>query len=292
MGEAAFSYPSSSIKRYRRTKREMEIVRQAIHKVTSEDPPMTVRQVFYQLVSRGVIEKTEAEYNSTVVRLLTDMRRAKEIPFGWIADNTRWMKKPRTYSSAEDALTETAQYYRKDYWSDLDEYVEIWLEKDALSGVFYEETKVWGVPLMVTRGYPSLSFVYEAADSIRDEDKPTFLYYFGDHDPSGIDIPRVVERGIREFAPEAEIHFERIAVSPEQISRWNLPTRPTKKTDTRSKKFQGESVEVDAITPRTLRSLVRECVDRHIDSATLRQLQLTEAAERASMCRMAEVFTG
>lgn len=289
---ARLVYQSSSIRRSRRTKTEMAGIREAIYQVTSEDPPMTVRQVFYQLVSRGVIAKTEGAYNGTVVRLLTDMRREQEIPFGWIADNSRWMRKPRTYSSAEDALNDTAQYYRKDYWADLDEYAEVWLEKDALAGVLYKETQKWGVPLMVTRGYPSLSFIYEAADSIRDEDKPTFLYYFGDYDPSGIDIPRVVERGLREFAPEAEIHFERVAVTPLQIDTWNLPTRPTKKSDTRSKGFSGESVEVDAIPPIFLREMVRARLERHIDAATLKQFELTEAAERATMRRMAEVFTG
>jgi len=283
-------YQSRPINRSRRTKREMGAIREGIHQVTSEDHPMTVRQVFYQLVSRGVIPKTEADYKTTVVRLLTEMTREEEIPFGWIADNTRYMRKPRTYSSAEEALLNTANYYRKDYWDEVDEYVEIWLEKEALMGVLYQETKQWGVPLMVTRGYPSLSFVYSAAEVIRDEDRPTYLYYFGDHDPSSVDIPRVVERGIREFAPEAEIHFEVAAVTPEQIIRLNLPTRPTKMTDTRSKKFEGESVEVDAIPPKTLRSLVRERMERHIDASTLLALQLTEAAERASMVNFARTF--
>ncbi len=281
---------SRPIKRERRTRGEMDGIRGAILDVLSGYHPMTVRQVFYQLVSRGAVAKTEQEYKGTVVRLLTEMRRARDIPFGWIADNTRWMRKPRTYSSVEDALTQTAQYYRKDYWADLDEYAEVWLEKDALAGVLCEETKAWGVPLMVTRGYPSVSFVYEEADSIQDEGKPTYLYYFGDHDPSGLDIPRVVERGIRESAPNAEIHFERVAVTPEQIAKWNLPTRPTKKTDTRCKTFQGESVEVDAIPPGALRALVRECLERHIDAGSLVQFQLTEAAERASMKEMARVF--
>src|SRR5450756_1372657 len=78
----------------RRTRSEMDDIRAAITKILGEIQPATVRQVYYQLVGRGVIAKTEAEYKSTVVRLLTAMRRAKEIPFGWIADNTRWMRKP------------------------------------------------------------------------------------------------------------------------------------------------------------------------------------------------------
>src|SRR5690606_5014507 len=152
----------------------------------------------------------------------------------------------------------------------------IWLEKDALAGVLYQETAKWDVPLMVTRGYPSLSYLHEAAEAISYEEKPTFLYYLGDHDPSGVDIPRNVEARLREFAPEAEIHFDVLAVTPDQIVEYGLPTRPTKKTDSRAKTFEGESVEVDAIPPRELRRIVRESITQHIDEYELEELLRTE----------------
>jgi hypothetical protein len=135
----------------------MDEIRAAITEILGEIQPATVRQVYYQLVGRGVIAKTEAEYKSTVVRLLTAMRRAKEIPFGWIADNTRWMRKPPSFSSLGDMLVESQQLYRRATWDNQDANVEIWLEKDAFSGVLYQETAEFDVPLMVTRGYPSIS---------------------------------------------------------------------------------------------------------------------------------------
>ncbi len=202
-------YRSSSIKRRRRrTKAEIEAIRGAIYEVVAEDYPMTVRQVFYRLVSLGTIDKTEAEYNSTVIRLLSQMRLAEELPFGWIADNTRWMRKPHTYSGLKQVLRETARFYRRALWDDQPVYVEVWLEKDALAGVLYEETAAYDVPLMVSRGYASLSYLYTAAEAISEQDKPAFLYYFGDFDPSGVDIPRNIERRLREFAPDADIHFD------------------------------------------------------------------------------------
>jgi len=67
---------------------------------------------------------------------------------------------------------------------------------------------------MVTRGYPSLSYLYSAAEALEAEEKPCFLYYVGDHDPSGLDIPRRVEEDLRRFAPEVDLHFERVAVTP------------------------------------------------------------------------------
>jgi len=288
---AVAAYRSSPISRHRRTKAEMAAVREAIFRALAQDHPMTVRQVFYRLVSLGTIEKTEGEYQATVVRLLTAMRREGDIPFGWIADNTRWMRKPETYSSLDQALRTTAHFYRRSLWDSQDDHVEVWLEKDALAGVVYEVTAEWDVPLMVTRGYPSLSFLYEAAEAIAAYDKATFLYYFGDYDPSGLDISRAVNAGIREFAPYSELHFQRVAVTAQQITDWSLPTRPTKASDSRSRTFQGDSVEVDAIPPSDLRELVNRCIIRHVDFLALEALKVAEDSERDLLRRMASQVT-
>jgi hypothetical protein len=261
----------------------MANLRTTILQVVKENAPMTVRQVFYQLVSRWAIEKTEAEYKGTVVRLLTDMRIGGSLPFESIADNTRWMRKPRSFSSVEQALRITAETYRRATWDNQAAYVEVWLEKDALAGVVYQETERWDVPLMVTRGYPSVSYLHSAAEAIKSCGKPAYLYYLGDHDPSGVDIPRNVETRLREFAPQAEIHFLRLAVTSKQMVEFALPTRPTKASDSRARNFAGESVEVDAIPPSQLRSLVRSSVEQHINKRALRTLQIAEDSEREAL---------
>jgi hypothetical protein len=282
-------YKTSPIKRRdRRTRSTLQTIRAALYGTLEEDNPATVRQVFYRLVSAGIIEKTEAEYKNTVCRLLALMRREGALPFGWIADNTRWMRKPRTFSGIEDALKRTAEFYRRALWDEQKKYVEVWLEKDALAGVLYPITSEWDVPLMVTRGYPSLSFLYEAAEQIGGTDKPTFIYYLGDHDPSGVNIPKVVERELREMAPDADITFERLAVNVEQIRRFNLQTRPTKTSDSRSKNFKGESVEVDAIPPAMLRNMVNDAIVRHVNKRALKVLQVAEESERGLLRTFAE----
>ena len=283
------TYISRAIKRPRRSQAEMAAIRQAIFDVVFEERPMTVRQTFYRLVSAGVIDKTEAEYNGTIGRLLTVMRRSGEIPWGWITDFTRAMRKPRTFNDLEHAVQHTAAHYRRALWHGLDTRVEIWLEKDALAGVMLEETSTYDVPLMVTRGYPSLTFLHNAGQEIEAARKRTWIYYFGDHDPSGVDIPRKVEAGLREFAPTAEIHFERVAVLPGQIDYFNLPTRPTKRTDTRAKDFDGESVEVDAIAPNILRFMCRRCIKRHLTDDILKTHEVAEESERALLNRWAEI---
>jgi hypothetical protein len=250
-----------------------------------------VRQVFYALTVRGAIAKQEIEYKRTVVRLLTEMREAGQIPFEWIADNTRWMRKPSSFTGVEACLEATANSYRRNLWASMPVYVEIWVEKDALAGVILEETKVYDVPLMVARGYSSVSFLHSAAKAIEAKGKPAYIFHFGDLDPSGVDAARDIEAKLRRYAPDAEIHFERPAVTRAQVEEWNLPTRPTKQTDTRAKKFgSATSVELDAIPADKLRALVRECIDRHIDQDQLKALKVFEESERELLKKWAATY--
>jgi hypothetical protein len=278
-------------KRPRRTKLEVTRIRSAIREILENDNPQTVRQVFYALTVRGVIVKAEIEYQRTVVRLLGEMREAGQIPFSWIADNTRWQRKPATFTGLEACLSNTSKFYRRDLWAAMPMYVEVWCEKDALAGVLMEETEVYDVPLMVARGYSSLSFLYSAAMAIKAKGKPAFVYHFGDLDPSGVDAARDIEAKLRRYAPGAEIHFDRPAVTREQVDRWNLPTRPTKLTDTRAKKFgSATSVELDAIPARQLRELVREVIERHVDREKLALLRVAEASERELLTKWAATY--
>src|SRR5262249_35124305 len=108
---------------------------------------------------------------------------------------------------------------------------------------------MYDVPLMVARGYASLSFLHSAAEYINELDVPAYIYHLGDFDPSGVNAGEKIEQTLRELAPDAEIVFERLAVTQEQIEAWELPTRPTKKSDSRSKNFGDISVELDAVDP-------------------------------------------
>jgi hypothetical protein len=122
----------SPIRRHRRirsTKAEVEARREALLDIIEAGRPMTVRQVFYQATVRGLVEKAESGY-AKVQNDLTLMRRSGELPYYYLADNTRWQRKPRTFGSVKEALEDTARFYRKALWNDADSYVEIWLEKE------------------------------------------------------------------------------------------------------------------------------------------------------------------
>ena len=276
----------------RRTKAEIDQIKRWIHQLCQDMHPMTVRQLFYQLTTHGVIDKTEAEYKQTVCRLTAVMRLAGELPWYWLSDNTRWIRKPDTYGSLDDCLEQAQRAYRRSLWdpNTNDQYVEVWLEKDALSGVLYEVTREYDVPLMVTRGYPSLSYQHSAAMGIKQQlaARGTYgeatIYYFGDFDPSGADISRSTEQRLREFVGNRQsgwLNFKRVAVNHDQIAEMNLPTRPTKTKDSRSKNFGFDySCEVDSIRPDVLRSMVRTSISAHIDTDQIKAAQEIERHER------------
>lgn len=282
------SYEASHIRRHRASAADMKDRHQRLLEIVRAQRPMTVRQVFYQATVEGFIEKSEAGYSKVQIAL-AKMRRDRDMPFGWIVDNTRMQRRPQTFGSVAEALEDTARHYRKSLWRNADCYVEIWLEKDALSGVIWPITNIYDVPLMVARGYSSLSFLHGAAEQISAINKKTHIYHLGDFDPSGVNAGEKIEQTLRELAPDAEIHFERLAVNRDQIREWRLPSRPTKKTDTRAKNFDSTiSVELDAIPPGRLRDLVEKAINRHLSADQLAVLKVAERDERNFFTKLVE----
>lgn len=271
----------------------MEAIREAIEAAVRKDRPMTVRQVFYRMAVQGVVPKQERRGYNTVQRLLVEMRREGRIPYSWIVDSSRTIRRPTTFDSMEDALRNTARAYRRSLWTDLPVYIQIWLEKEALTGVLWDVTDRWDVPLWVSRGYTSLSYLHSGAERIQaaiEAGRRVYVYNFGDHDPSGVNAWEKLQETIRAFIDDPQaVEFERVAVTPEQIDAWDLPSRPTKKSDTRSKAWSaGESVEMDAIPPARLKELVRGCVERHIPRRELDYIRAIEEEERQTLRHIAD----
>jgi hypothetical protein len=255
--------------------------------VLKGDHPMTVRQVFYQLVVRGVIEKTEEQYQGTVIRLLTEMRMAGSIRFDWIVDESRRRISNRTYNSIADAARDTARFYRRSALRECPDYIEIWSEKEALAGVLEDAAGDYDVDVLVSKGMPSLTQLHSSACMIARAaraGKDAFIYQFGDHDPSGVLIPKTIDRRLSELCQKLGCDppsIERVALTKEQITRFNLPTRPTKREGNRhAHKFEGDSVELDALPATELRSMVREVIERHISERNLTVLRAAESSER------------
>jgi hypothetical protein len=130
-----------------------------------EHGPVTVRGLYYQAEVHGVpgIDKTDSSYDK-IQRQVLNLRREGRLDYNDIADSTRWMRKPVTHDSVEDALNETARTYRKSLWRDNDARVAIWAEKDAVAAVLFEITSKYDVGLMVARRFSSETFCFEAVE--------------------------------------------------------------------------------------------------------------------------------
>jgi hypothetical protein len=186
----------------RATKQEMAERRDTLYEIVAQAPPMTVRQVLYQAVVRGLMPKTKEGYNA-VDRTLVYLRESGRMPFEWIVDPTRRALGEAGYkgrSVAEkvaDALAdlEPERHFRG-LWHGLDVYVEVWCEKDALTGVIEQLViSEYDSKLMVHRGYSSSTFLHqEAAKEIAERSAPTFIFYLRDYDPSGKNAAEVAER--------------------------------------------------------------------------------------------------
>jgi hypothetical protein len=215
------------------------------------------------------------------------MRLDDQIPWDWIVDESRRTRQTQTFNSVQDALHHTAQYYRRSALRDCDDNIEIWTEKEALSGIIWDVASEYDVPVVVSKGVPSLTQVYTSFINIRlasAAGKVSYLYQFGDHDPTGCLIPTTIEARLEEFCDKHDCAYpvvKRIALTEKQIRKHRLPKRPTKRDgNTHARTFTGDSVELDALPSNELRNLVRECIERHISAHAVATLRATEESER------------
>jgi hypothetical protein len=283
-------YEASPLKRRRATKAEMEERAEFLIDYAEEHGPVTVRGLYYQAEVQNVpgIDKTDQAYTS-VQRQVLALRRAGRLAYEDISDATRWMRKPTTHTGVRAALEETARFYRKSLWEDAKDYVEIWCEKDALAGVIYPITSLYDVPLMITRGFSSETFCFEAIAARRGDPRPFYVYYLGDFDRAGRDAGRSLEEKLCRFADEEgiEIIFETLAVTEEQISQWDLPTREPKRKSQADKKWPYDfACELDAIPPDDLRAIVEIAINRHLSQRKLKILKVAEESEREIITRL------
>ena len=277
-------------KRFRRTNDQINTLDEAIITAVATERPVTLRGVFYRVVSAGAgaVDKSEAGYQAVGRRLLA-LRRDGRVPYSWITDGSRLIYKPESWGHLDQMLSDAASSYRRALWHDQAVEVIVISEKDAISGVISPITYGWDVELAITRGYSSETFTHSIAATIIDNTaygKTTFVYQLGDHDPSGVDAWRDFKAKVLTFAPDADVVFQRLAVTPAQIEEYALPTRPTKRTDTRSAGFEGESVEVDALPPTVLRSVLQSAIEAHIDPRSLALTRSVEASERERLTAM------
>lgn len=275
----------------KRRRNTQEIIDGA-YEVLAEEHPMTVRQVYYRLVAGQIIKNNRSRYQA-VSRALVDARLKGEIPWEWIEDRLR---KPRQVSMWDDLpgfIEAVRRSYRRDVWADQPEYLEVWLEKDALSGIFEDALRSYGVALNVGRGFDGWDSVKNAASRFRDGEGVSVLY-FGDFDPSGEDMVRSLrDRLANEDLPYGGSLPEivKCALTYEDIARYQLPPDLTKKSDSRRDAFVERwgdvSVELDALPVDVLRERLVGEVEARMD---LEALAATREEERRERRRLDELL--
>jgi hypothetical protein len=238
--------------------------------------PMTVRQAYYQLVSGQVIENSKSQYNS-VSKALVEARKEGIIPWEWIEDRIRRPRMVQAWDGLGDFIEAVRRSYRRNVWESQPQLVECWLEKDALSGIFEELLRPYGVTLNVGRGYDGWSSIHNAADRYADWESVSVLY-FGDFDPSGEDMVRSLRDRLEELGATPRI--VKVSLTMEDIVRYRLPPDPAKLTDTRAKDFIAKngdiSVELDALPLAVLKSKIRQAVEASMDLEALAEVRHTE----------------
>jgi len=247
--------------------------------------PMTVRQVYYQLVSRHAIENSRSSYMA-VCNALRDARIEGTIPWGHIEDRLRRPRQVPMWDNLDDFGEIVFRAYRRDVWETQPTILEAWLEKDALSGIFEEELAPYGITLNVGRGYDGWSSIHEASERYgsgdgNDSGKPVRVIYFGDHDPSGVDMMRSLRDRLASLGSHPDI--ERVAILHEDIERYNLPPDFAKRSDTRARKFiethGDQAVELDALPVAVLRERLIAAITARMDTEALIALWKQEQAD-------------
>jgi hypothetical protein len=280
---------------------------------------LTLRQLYYQFVSRGWIENRDTEYKR-LGSVINDARLAGQLDWNYIVDRTRNLEELAHWGDPAELVKAAAEQYRIQKWAEQDTYVEVWIEKDALKGVLESCCPALDVAFFSCRGYTSQSEIWSAAQRLGrkiDEGKKVVVIHLGDHDPSGIDMTRDIEHRLATFiaqdrlgAPAApaqdlteyiqsyledvedRLVVDRIALNMGQIRRYDPPPNPAKLTDARARGYiaehGGSSWELDALDPATLVALVRGAVERYRDDDRWEEAVDREEDERKVLTATSE----
>lgn len=247
--------------------------------------PITLRGLFYRVVSTGFLPSTDDEHYKRVGRLVTRLRRNGLIPYSWIVDSMRSTDKPSSWSGLEDFAETVRDAYRKDFWEHMPCYVHVFTEKDAIAGVVQPVTREYDVRLSPCRGYTSESFAWGIADLWKRIDKPIYAAYLGDYDPSGFDIERDLRSKLSDLSGR-DFEWVRLGVNASDFNDYNLVRLKPKKKDKRFIKFQKEHgddcAEIDALPPNVIRNLVRSFIENRIPQDEWNRLKEVEAIETES----------
>lgn len=265
----------------------IKLINQVVDEYSSQGYELTLRQTYYQLVARGYIPNNERSYKN-IGNLINDGRLAGLIDWHSITDRTRNLRRNSHWTTPSSVIESAMYSYMLDKWEGQPNYVEVWVEKDALVDIVGQACGSIDTPFFSCRGYTSQSEMWSAAqrfirqNRIRDN---CFIIHLGDHDPSGIDMTRDIQERLWMFGADVEV--KRVALTMEQVQTYNPPPNPAKITDSRCGKymeeFGDESWELDALEPQMMTRLIRDEVTALRDDDTYYAVCEREAKEKEEL---------
>lgn len=282
------------------SKKRLEAINSIIVEYQNEGYKLTLRQLYYQLVSRDIIPNQQSEY-AKLSTLLKEGRMGGIVDWDAIEDRLRKPSSPSSWDTPQDAMESLIQQYKLPRMEGQQNYIEVWVEKDALSGVLKRVTEKYHIPILVNRGYSSVSAMFDAYNRFKNgmeqincdgSEANVIIFYLGDFDPSGMDMIRDIEDRIREFSVrDFDDYFPLevipIALTKEQIAEYNPPPNPAKTTDPRAAKFIDEhgstSWEVDALPPNVLNAILENTIRSRIDLDRYEDMVSREDADKEKL---------
>ena len=252
---------------------------------------LTLRQLYYQLVTQNIIPNSERAYKN-LGSLISKGRLAGVIDWSAIQDRIRVPWSMPDFEDPQDLMEWALQMYRLARWEGQDDYVELWVEKDALAGVLQPLARQHHVTLMVNRGYSSQSAMYGAHQRFKAawaDGRTCTILYLGDLDPSGEDMVRDIQERLNDVMG-AVVEVKKLAITPDQVAQYNPPPNPAKMTDSRAARFVEEhgrdSYEVDALPPDVLTDIINDAFDEYIDQDSLDRVLALEDEDKAAIRRL------
>lgn len=254
---------------------------------------LTVRQLYYQLVARGLVENNMRSYQQVVIATV-DARMCGVVDWDAVEDRTREFLDRSHWAGPASLVRACAEQYHEDLWRGQAARVFVVIEKEALAGVLQPVCHGLDVPLLPARGYASVSVLREfALERLQRAAEPRcVLLHLGDHDPSGLDMTRDLEARLRVFAPAVTLTVKRVALNMNQVEEVNPPANPAKQTDSRfeayRRDFGDKSWELDALTPEYLEKLVTREVKHFIEPQAWQRAERRVRQGRAKLATVAD----
>jgi hypothetical protein len=255
---------------------------------------LTLRQLFYLYVARGLMPNSLKTY-TYLGATLRDARLAGLIDWDAIEDRTRETHRWMAWADPAAMIRDAAAQYAEDPWATHNVRLFVWIEKAALVNIVEAACEEFSVPYFAVRGYNSLSEMYATGKEFRrllgGGIRPVLLY-LGDHDPSGINMPRVAERDLAMFAG-TDIEVRRVGLNLDQVREHDLPPNYAKETDRRFPAYVEEFVarecwELDALEPTVIDRLLREEIESFVDMRKWRRAKNKEQANRDTLAHVAK----